>query len=126
VFRIEFFVDDKKLAQAVRGLLGVAMGDPKITPVINAEVKQGKVKQISDGTMSSMLMAYLNKSHKETITPREVGVFLQENGFSKASAHYTLRQCTDQHFLRKTGKGNGTVYYVVRALPKPATNGKKG
>lgn len=128
LFRIEFFVDDKKLAHALRGLLGVSLGSPSVTPVINAEVNgKGKQKQIrsqSDGTMMSMLMAYINKSHKETITPKETAAFLQGNGFSAASAHYTLRQCTDARHLRKTGKGTHTVYYVVRALPKPAT--KKG
>lgn len=132
MFRIEFFCEDKRVGDALRHLLGIAIGHPTTTPVINAEVngkgEHKKIRAQSDGSMSSMLMAYINKSHKETITPKETGVFLTEHGFSKASAHYCLRQCTDARFLRKTGKGNSTIYYVVRALPKPAaaTNGKKG
>lgn len=131
LFRIEFFCEDKRVGDALRHLLGIAIGHPVATPVINAEVEgkgeHKKIKQVSNGSMASQLMAYINKSHKETITPKETAAFLEEHGFSKASAHYTLRQCTDARFLRKTGKGTHTIYYVIRALPKPAaTNGKKG
>jgi hypothetical protein len=124
MFRIEFFVDDKKLAQALHGLLGIALGDPKITPVINAEAKKnGRIRQLTSGKLPDQFMHYLTSSKFDIVRPKDAIGWLTKHGFSKLSSSYMLKQCVNMGFLRKTGKSSGTVYHIIRALPKPTKKG---
>ena len=40
MFKVEFFVDDKRLGNALRALAGLAHGAPTAIPVVNAEPKR--------------------------------------------------------------------------------------
>lgn len=53
MFRVEIFVDDRKLAECLRNLVGVAVDHPKVEPVVGAEVRRGKIRQVEPTFMTS-------------------------------------------------------------------------
>jgi hypothetical protein len=114
MFRIECFVEDKKLGDALRSLMGVAIGTPKAIPVINAEVKQGAIKQQTNGSMVGMFANYLQQTKIQTIKPTEAKAWLKKHGLSPGSSNYLLRQACDQKLLRQHAKGNATYYTVEK------------
>lgn len=126
MFRIEFFCDDKKVGDALRGLMGIAVGAPAVTPVINAEVQEGKIKAKTNGKLVNQFIAHIQQSKVNEIRPKEVGIWLKSIGMSSLSASYVLRLACDMRILRKTGGSISTVYHVVRALPAPKKGAKYG
>jgi hypothetical protein len=125
ITRIEFLCEDKKVGDAFRNLLGIAIGSPKATPVINAEVEKitGMVKPKTNGKLINQFLYHLQEAHIEQIRPKEVGAWLKKHGYSGLSASYIVRQATGMGVLKKTGASSNTVYHVIRALPKPAKGG---
>jgi hypothetical protein len=116
MFKIDFFVDDRKLASALRALAGIALGDPKVTPVINAApTSNGNgVKQLTNGNLLELFALYLKKTKAVEVSPKVARDFLTNAGRSPQSASYLLRNATDAHLLKRgPGKGAKTNYVVV-------------
>jgi hypothetical protein len=116
MFRIEFFCDDKKLPLVLHAIAGLALGDPKIAPVINAEraPKGGGVKQITNGKLLDLFAVYLTKTKATEITPQDAQAFLKNAGRSPQSASYMLRNAVEHHMLKRgSGKGAQANYLVV-------------
>jgi len=59
MFRLEIFVDDKKLSYVLWALTGHILGDPKIHPVVNATVKNGKVRAETSGDHVEMFRKHV-------------------------------------------------------------------
>jgi hypothetical protein len=121
MFKIDFFVDDRKLATALRALAGVALGDPKVTPVINAApTANGKgVRQLTNGNLLELFALFLQKTKLAEVTPKHAKDFLTNAGRSPASASYLLRNAVEARLLKPSiGKSSKTSYQV-------ATNGKR-
>jgi hypothetical protein len=113
MFRIECFVDDKMLADALRALTGKVRGQPNVTPVVNAEVtKNGKIEAASDGSMLSMFTAFLQKNGHETVIPKQAQDWLESMGRSKLSSTYLLTQAVKAKVLRRRGTGSASTYIV--------------
>ncbi|MBO0716442.1 MAG: hypothetical protein J2P55_03775 [Rhizobiales bacterium] len=115
MFKIDFFVDDKKLAPALRALAGLALGDPKVTPVINAApTANGKgIKQITDGSLLELFAVFLRKTKLAEVTPKHARDFLTNAGRSPSSASYLLRNAVEARMLKPSaGKGTKTSYQV--------------
>jgi hypothetical protein len=109
MFRVEFFVDDKKLADALRALAGKATG-LNVQPVINA-APNGKAE--TSGGLLDMFGAWLGKTKIDNLTPFEIGQWLASQGYSKQSSSYLARNATKAGLLKKRGKGAGTTYQRV-------------
>jgi hypothetical protein len=92
MFRIEFFCDDKKLAQALQALAGIAATQPTVVPVINVEKSKGELKQNTNGRIIEMFSAHLRKTKPATINSADVKAFLQRHGRPKSSVSYLLSQ----------------------------------
>ena len=114
VFRVSFFVDDKKLPGALRDLAGVAAGHPEVQPVVNGEMKGGKVQAAGPGDNCALFMKYA-KQHKLTrIAAPQLREFCKSIGASEASYSYLAGQLLKGGCIKKHGKAAKT-YYTVSA-----------
>jgi hypothetical protein len=112
MFRVEFFVDDKRLGAALLALVGIAHGQPGVTPVVNAKTNGHAVVAVSAGS-SLERFAELLKPHKgETIIARDVAAMMKKLGMSLSSRSYVLKRAVEAKLLKKTGIGSGTKYQV--------------
>jgi len=113
MFRVSFFVDDRKLSEALRSLAGVAIGSPEAQPVVNAEKgANGTLKAATDGTITAQFIAHIRQHKLHEVRCKDAQAFLRSIGRSKASATYMLQECVKAHALTRRGKGNATVYTV--------------
>src|SRR4249920_2361121 len=115
VFRIECFVEDKKLAEALRALAGLVRGQPSVAPVVNVSIKKnGKLEAESDGSLLGMFAQHLSLFKGDKIPPKQVQEWLEEQGRAKASSSYLLRQAIGAKLLKREGKSSATTYRIVR------------
>jgi hypothetical protein len=127
VFHIEFFCDDKKVGDALRGLMGIAIGVPVAKPVVNAEIKStGEIEQQTNGNLANRFIHFLSNYKGDTILPRETKDWLEKQGMSRLSANYVQKAALAAGVLKKAGSGSGTIYHIIRALPKPKRGGTHG
>jgi hypothetical protein len=114
MFRVSFFCDDKKLANALRGLAGIAMAPgPIAEPVINAEAKGGKIVAVTNGSKLELLADYLSKHKIVTFTPKEaMDSIVPGIGMAKSSTSYLLKRATEARIVKRNGKGNKATYTV--------------
>lgn len=115
LFKVEFYVKDKDLAKVKRILANtrVVRGEIVDHPVVNAMMKNGKLRAKTDGNTLSLLLDYLQKSKKAEINADDVRTMLQENGRNPTSYRYALTEAIKAGYLRRKGKG-ATMTYVVR------------
>jgi hypothetical protein len=114
MFRIEIFCDDRKLVDVLRGIAGLAIGNPKIQPVVNAEKKKnGKIEAaLPNGKIEEMLHANITNNKLSTIDASYVKGFLKSIGKAPTSYSYCINQAIKTGWLKKTGKGSGMKYLV--------------
>jgi hypothetical protein len=116
MFKIEVLCDDKNLARLLRGLTGLTLGVPRVVPVVNAEASGGKVRAETDGSLVSMLDAYLRRHKLTNVGAAEIKQFAVASGYAVGSYTFIIRKATDANLLRKRpGKGTGSkaVYTVI-------------
>jgi hypothetical protein len=113
MFRIEAFCDDKNLARVLHALAGLVLAAPKITPVANAQAKNGEVKAASSGEVLPMLSSYLKKRRLDVVNATVVREFAVAHGYSAASYSHILKKATQARLLRKRGKGTKSSYAVI-------------
>lgn len=111
MFKVEFYVDDKRLAPALKALVGIAMAQPSVLPVVNAKMANGHVKSEGSGAnMLELFATFLKKTKKENLIGKDVDDFLRSIGRSKSSRAYLLKQAASAKLLKKSGKSSNTVY----------------
>ena len=115
MFRIEFFVDDKKLPTAMHALVGISHGPPTVTPVVNAVATGNGLAARVNGDSIQRVAEYLKRYKKGTlISAGEHGVdMMKALGLSPDSKTYMLSKAAKAGLLRKTGKGSAMKYTVV-------------
>jgi hypothetical protein len=112
MFRIELFVDDKNLADALRRLAGIGR-DVRAIPVVNAEpAGRAGVAATSSGDIVELFRGWLTRHKKAEISADDARTFLREIGRSPNSRNYLLKQAVNAGLLRRTGKGNASRYVV--------------
>ena len=115
MFRIEVFVDDKKLGNALHALVGLTLGDPKVQPVANAVVKNGKV-----GAASVDLAGLFAKFAKERklgssqFSANVLREFCKYAGMSETSYGYAGKQLLKAGAIKKHGAGTKSAYTVAK------------
>jgi hypothetical protein len=115
VFRVEFFVDDKKLGNALRALTGLAADNPTVQPVVNAMKTNGKVKAKGNGDAVSLFADYAKENKFKEFAARDLKAFCKHAGWAESSASYFAKKLVDAHVLKKMGKGNQVRYAMVNA-----------
>jgi hypothetical protein len=115
MFKIEAFVEDKRLAEALRALAGLIRGQPSVVPVVNAVHHHGKVKAKSNGALLDMFSQHLTESKLDNFNATKAKEFLKASGRSPSSSNYLLRQAVQAKLIKRSGKGSASIYHV---LPK--------
>jgi hypothetical protein len=109
MFRVTFLCDDKKLAEALRGLTGLAAGSPDVQPVVNATLKNGG----SDDAVT-LFTQYLKEHKLKILTAADMKAFCKYAGRSPNSHSYFGRQFVGAGLLKRSGKG-ANINYTVKA-----------
>ena len=113
MFRISFFCDDKKLANALRGLAGVAAGSPEVQPVVNAEKKNGKVQAAGNGDNAALFAKYAKANKLTKIKATDLRGFCKSIGVSETSYGYFGKQLQKAGAIKKHGTGSASYYTVI-------------
>jgi hypothetical protein len=124
MFRIVAYCEDRKLGDAMRALAGVCITVETPVPVVNAESKGGKISAQSNGNLVHMFIDHLHKAKLPTITPAEAQAWLLQNGKSKLSSSYVLKNAVSRGVLAPKGKGSARSYKVVQPRSKPTAKRK--
>jgi hypothetical protein len=103
--RVVFYCDDRKVGQVLRILAGVALQTPEVTPVVNAQQKNGKLEQRTSGKASVMLAAHLRKHKKKTFGSEDIREFLVSIGRSEKSRGTVLQHMFDEKLAKRVGQG---------------------
>jgi hypothetical protein len=114
LFRVIIFVDDRKLSELLHKLPGLAIGQPEVMPVTNAQKKGGKVVAKSEGNSSERFLEHL-KAHKiTTFNLEQAREAAKVIGISPSSAGYLIKQLRKVKAVRHNGKtAQGSAYTVV-------------
>jgi len=113
MFRIETFVDDKKLSQLLHALAGIVIGTPNIQPVANGKVEKGKPVSTNSGELCDMFLAFAKKRKLTQFKAPEMREFCKVAGMSESSYSYILKRLHECKAIKKAGQGTKTVYTVV-------------
>jgi hypothetical protein len=108
MFRLEIFVDDKKLAYVLWALTGHILGDPKIQPVVNAaKKKNGELAAMSSGKQMDMFAEYLKTLKAGTlVTSPMVREFCSKHGWADDSCYSIVTRARSRKWLtRAAGAG---------------------
>jgi len=106
MFRLEIFVDDKKLSYVLWALSGHVLEMKPPQPVANAQVRNGKVHaKVPSGNRVEMLMQHLrDKKITRMYGPGEVQKFCSNVGLSEKSYSVILRSALDTRLLKRRRK----------------------
>ena len=121
ITRVEFFCDDKRVGDALRRLVGIAIGKPEATPVINTEQKpNGQIAQATaNGTMTDLYIAHIKKHRLKEVSVQAAREFLSESGVgSPASAGHMLKNLKKRKMIRLAADSPKAGYRVrYRIMP---------
>lgn len=115
MFKIEAFVEDKRLAEALRALAGLIRGQPSVVPVVNVEhhPKSGKLKAKTNGALLDMFAQHI--TDLKELRPADIKKFLKDSGRSPGSSAYLVGMARKAKLIKATGKSSAIIYHV---LPK--------
>ena len=115
MFKIEFFVDDKYLAEVLRGVAGKAR-QLQVIPVVNvAEEKtrgrpNGQLKQDAEHTLG-LFLKELKKVAPEQIVAAQARQAAENCGMAPTSYSYFLQKAAKAKLIKKGKKeGNNMIY----------------
>lgn len=123
MFKIDLFVDDKNLAEALRRLSGIGR-DVRAVPVVNAEPAGAGVKAETSGELVPMFLKWIAKHKKTEVVSADARQFLEDVGRSGSSKSYVLRQAVEAGMLKRRGSGSKMRYDVVDHSVRPAPGGR--
>jgi hypothetical protein len=107
------FCDDKKLHEVLHAVVGLVIGQPKITPVANAKKSNGAVRAETEGDVFSLFAAYVAKAHLKEVNAANMREFCRGHGYSERSYSHILLRLVKAKVLRKRGKGPASKYFVA-------------
>jgi hypothetical protein len=115
MFRIEAFVDDKRLAEVLRALTGITRGQPSVIPVVNVE-EGGKGMPIAatNGSLVAMFESHIGTLKQSDIGPDDVRAFLKAHGKSEASMTYLANLAIKHKLLRRVGKSSNVRFHIIK------------
>jgi hypothetical protein len=120
MFKVEFFVEDKKLPDSLRALTGLIRGLPSVVPVVN--VDEGHPSGLKPKTNGALLDAFAHHIARldHPFGPAEVRDFLKSVGKAPGSASYLIQKARKARLIKSTGASNSIRYHTIKRLPAPA------
>jgi hypothetical protein len=109
VFRIEVFVDDKKLAAFLNAAAGLVASMSAPLPVVNMNKN---MKAASNGNVPDTFHAELKKKKRTHFTIQDVKAFLEATGKSRGSYNYVIKHLKEQKLVKPTR--NRGEYQVIK------------
>lgn len=120
ISRVEFFCDDKRVGEALRALVNIAIGAPSVQPVTNARKSGNGLAAIGSGKAIDQFADHLAKAKPKEITPDSMREWLQSVGLSGASYSYLLKHAVAAKMIKRDPKSpNSRARYFV--LPQKAS-----
>jgi len=118
MFRVVFFVDDRKLGESLVRLQGLAQGAPEVQPLANAKVgRNGQLVAETSGTIQDQFLKRVRDLGVAEVNARLAGEFLKSIGRSPSNATSLLSRLAKIKMLHKvggkSGRGNRATYRVV-------------
>jgi hypothetical protein len=115
LFRIEAFVEDKRLGEALRALAGLARGLPSVTPVANIEKGgKGAPKAATSGSTLAMFEKYIHsRKSNGPLRSDDIRNWLKAHGMSPSSKTYLVNMAIKHGLLRRTGKSTNVQYTPI-------------
>ena len=121
MFRVVFFVDDRKLGESLVRLQGLAQGSPEVQPVTNAKVaRNGRLVAETSGNLQDQFLKRIQDLGVAEVNARLASEFLKSVGRDPSNGTGLLIRMAKVKLLHKVGKGgrgNRATYRVV--APKP-------
>ncbi len=114
MFKIEAFVEDKKLGDVLRALTGLVRGQPVVLPVVNVEENAQELKARSNGSLLGLFTDHLAKSKVTMLRPSDVKAWLEKTGHSPLSSTYLVEQAIHAKLIRRTGSAASVVYHIKK------------
>lgn len=105
MFRIAFMVDDKFLAQTLKGLGGKVL-NLEVQPVVNATKKGGKLAEKGEGSMNEIVEAFLKEQKNDSFLTKDLGRKLEAGGYAYTSVYNVMTGLLKDKRIKK-GKGKG-------------------
>ena len=115
MFRVTFFIDDKKLAAVLRDLASHHALEVHPEPVANVvQAKNGKITAAgSELGLTDMVEAvWQHFRRKEEFTPQEVKDFMKTSGWSTLSSSYATKCLIKAKLITAHGRSSATTYKV--------------
>lgn len=113
MFKVDFYVDDKRLGAALLALIGIAHGQPGVTPVANATVNGGKVVAKVNGSSLDQFAEQLKKLKGQPFRARDVDALMKTIGLAPTSRTYMLQRAVEEKLVKKHGVGSAMTYTVI-------------
>ena len=121
MFRLEIFVDDKKLGYVLWALSGHVIEVKTPQPVQNAKVKNGKVRAETSGDRVEMLMKHLADNNITEFGPSVAADWTVTLGLARSTYSNVLNKALRAKLITrrrpkgsKQGSGAKFVYSVVK------------
>jgi hypothetical protein len=111
VFRIEVFVDDKKLAAFLNAAAGLVASMSPPLPVVNLASNHAGLKASGKDNMPDIFYSELKKKKKAQFTAQDAKEFLEKTGKSPASYNYMIGYLKEQKLVKMISPGN---YKVIK------------
>jgi len=125
VSRVVCFCDDKRVGAVLRALAGLVHEKPTVEPVVNVNVKGGKLEPATNGRLLSMFVDWLRKKKIKKLTHTDLKTFVTSVGRVE-SAYVGLRKDAQAlGVIKKTGSGKNAYYMVAGGLHKLKNKQKK-
>jgi hypothetical protein len=112
MFRVELFVQDPKLAMLLRAVAGIATGEPKVQPCVNAKEKGGKVVPALSGDLCELFSEFAKKRKLTEFKAVHVKEFVSTIGRDPSSTGYYIKQLFEKGCFKKKGKGANMSYVL--------------
>lgn len=109
MFRIELFVEDKKLAPFLQAVAGLVAQMTPPSPVINVEERPSKISAASNGTLPDMFYADLRRRKVKNFTTEESKTWLEKAGKSPLSYTYLIEGLKKNKRCKMTQRGRYEV-----------------
>jgi hypothetical protein len=114
MFKVEYFVEDKKLPDSLRALAGLVRGLPSVVPVVNVEEDHPSGLKPKNGHLLESFAQHIAKL--DSFGPTEVKDFLKSVGKAPGSASYLIKKAKAAKMVRSTGNSNSIRYYPIKRI----------
>jgi hypothetical protein len=108
MFRIEVFVEDKRLSAFLHAVAGLVTSMSPPAPVVNVQ-ENGSLQAASNGSVPKIFYAELKRKKMQEFTPTEAKSMLAALGTSEKSYNYVCKILRAQKHIKLIQRGKWKV-----------------